>query len=205
MKYRGTKSYRAGNVLVTQWVVSKFKIHWSHRKWKTRYRPFIDIKSFKNQVHGFNTFLHLWSNSAAYALIWDQLGCSWTWTDNWYLVDHEPNWATRASISSCFLVPETRIPKVLQASFRTGTVSFAKVPFFTWALSSSSGTSTLGFFSAPPPASAIIKEEIENCRIVAKAWNVILTDFTEHLCSDLFCVWELVWCLGRSERGRPDL
>lgn len=158
--------YRAGHVSVTQWVVSKFKIHWSHRKSKTHYLPFKHIKSFKNQVCGLNTFLHLWSNSAAYALIWDQLGWSWTWTHNWYVVNHEPNWATRASISSCFLVPATRIPKVLQASFRTGTVSFAKVPFFTWAFSSSSGTSTLGFFSAPPPAPAIIKQEIrelQNC------------------------------------------
>lgn len=67
---------------------------------------------------------------------------------------HFPSWAIRASISSCFLVPVVRTPNRLQASFNTGTVSFPRVPFCAWARSSSSATSTLGFFSAPPPVSA---------------------------------------------------
>ena len=72
-----------------------------------------------------------------------------------HLTLHEPRRVVRASISSCFLVPVVRIPKSLQASFSTGTVSFPRVPLCTWVLSSSSDTSTLIFFSAPPLESAI--------------------------------------------------
>lgn len=73
-----------------------------------------------------------------------------------YDICHEPRRLVKASTSSCFLAPVVGIPNCLQASFNTGTVSFPRVPFCRWALSSSSGTSTLGFFSAALPPSAVI-------------------------------------------------
>lgn len=78
----------------------------------------------------------------------------------------------RASISSCFLVPVVRIPNCLHASFSTGTVSLPKVPFATWFFISSSDISIFGFFSAPPPDSAVQKDEI-----IQDSVSVILQSF----------------------------
>lgn len=96
--------------------------------------------------------------------------------EGFYGICHEPRRPVRASTSSCFLAPVVGIPNCLQASFNTGTVSFPRVPFCRWALSSSSGTSTLGFFSAPAaPSAGIYGRRLEHWFITEhKDWLVCL-------------------------------
>lgn len=101
-----------------------------------------------------SVFLHLWSGFNMKTVTLNTFLKAQTSLYDSY---HEPRRSVKASSRSCFLAPVVGIPNCLQASFNTGTVSFPRVPFCRWALSSSSGTSTLGFFSAPPPASAVIE------------------------------------------------
>lgn len=112
-------------------------------------------------------FLHLWSGFSMKILTLSRFLKA---QRSLYDVCHGPRWPVRASTRSCFLAPVVGIPNCLQASFNTGTVSFARVPFCRWALSSSSETSTLGFFSAPPPPSAVIHGKRLKVKVTAHSY-----------------------------------